>query len=618
MKNLEIRKLFEEFNEKYKEYFLDNETIWKDNLEKVSAYIDTNNKPPSDRDKDEEIKKLGQWLSNKKINYNKNAYIMKEPEIRKLWEEFNEKYKEHFLDNVKKWKDNLEKVSAYIDTNNKPPSEKNKNGEIKKLGLWLRTQKENYNKNAYIMKEPEIRKLFKEFIEKYKEHFLDNETICKESLQKVSQYIDTNNKPPTPYDKDEEIKKLGKWLSHQKQNYNKKTKIMKEPEIRKLFEEFIEKYKEHFLDNETIWKENLQKVSAYIDTNNKPPSESDKNGDIKKLGKWLSHQKTNYNKKAQIMKEPEIRKLFEEFIEKYKEHFLDNETIWKEILQKVSAYIDTNNKPPSEKNKNGEIKKLGAWLGTQKTNYKKETKIMKEPEIRKLFEEFIEKYKEHFKEFVSKNKIVKKSVNIKPKITRESTGDKNKRINSEYQEISRKMSSQNSTTTNDMFKEDKSLWHKYHDFRDLSFKGYDDQDEIPVNKIINYLKTKIKFKLKILDLGCGRNLIQEHFKSSKKFTITGYDHVSYNGSIEADISQLPEEDDTINVCVYSQSLMGSNWKKYLDEGKRVLNYHGEMIISESVERYDMIKEYLNKLKLHIKKDKYYEDKRWFYIHAIKD
>ena len=43
------------------------------------------------------------------------------------------------------------------------------------------------------------------------------------------------------------------------------------------------------------------------------------------------------------------------------------------------------------------------------------------------------------------------------------------------------------------------------------------------------------------------------------------------------------------MCIFSQSLMGSNWKEYLQEAKRVLTYNGEMIISESSERYDKIK-----------------------------
>ena len=169
-----------------------------------------------------------------------------------------------------------------------------------------------------------------------------------------------------------------------------------------------------------------------------------------------------------------------------------------------------------------------------------------------------------------------------------------------------------------MFKSDPRLWEQYHEIRDQSFKGYDEQDEIPNNKILNYLKTKEKHKLRILDLGCGRNLIAESFKTITKFTITGYDHVSYNGSIACDISKLPDADESANVCVYSQSLMGSNWKNYIDEGLRVLAYNGEMIISESMERYEIIKAYIENLGMHIKIDDYNVTKRWFYIHALKN
>ena len=207
---------------------------------------------------------------------------------------------------------------------------------------------------------------------------------------------------------------------------------------------------------------------------------------------------------------------------------------------------------------------------------------MKDENIKTVWEEFINdpKYFKYFK------KRSKKSVIVKPK-TKSNKKSNIVRQKSKYQEISRKMSSQNSANTNNMFDNDSELWHLYHNYRDYSFEGYDNQDEIPVNRIIRYLKSKSRRKLKILDLGCGRNHIYEHFKQNKNVSITGYDHISYNDSIVCDISNLPEEDESINICVYSQSLMGSNWKEYLNEGKRVLNYNGEMIISESIDRYDV-------------------------------
>jgi len=124
--------------------------------------------------------------------------------------------------------------------------------------------------------------------------------------------------------------------------------------------------------------------------------------------------------------------------------------------------------------------------------------------------------------------------------------------------------------------------------------------------------------LRILDLGCGRNLIKKHFENNDRLTITGYDYVSYNGSIACDISKLPDKNESIDICVYSQSLMGSNWKDYINEGFRVLRYNGEMIISESVERYDVIKEYINSQKYCVKSVSYDFTKRWFYLHITND
>jgi hypothetical protein len=49
---------------------------------------------------------------------------------------------------------------------------------------------------------------------------------------------------------------------------------------------------------------------------------------------------------------------------------------------------------------------------------------------------------------------------------------------SNYQKISKKMSSQKSSITKEMFNNNHDLWIEYHDARDFSFQGYDNQDEI--------------------------------------------------------------------------------------------------------------------------------------------
>ena len=86
-------------------------------------------------------------------------------------------------------------------------------------------------------------------------------------------------------------------------------------EIRNKWEKFINEYEEFFKSNEEIWQDNLNKVIEYIKKNNKLPSTEDKNKEIKSLGHWLSHQKQNYKNNKEIMKNEDIRKKWEEFIQ---------------------------------------------------------------------------------------------------------------------------------------------------------------------------------------------------------------------------------------------------------------------------------------------------------------
>jgi len=213
-----------------------------------------------------------------------------------------------------------------------------------------------------------------------------------ETLERVKDYIQINNKIPSTNDKNKDIKRIGIWLSHQKTNYKKELHIMKNPEIKKAFEDFMNEYRDYFKSNKEIWYCNLNNVKKYIQTYNKIPSTHDKNPDIKTLGKWLSYQKTNYNKELHIMKNSEIKKAFEDFMNEYGDYFKSNEEIWYCNLNNVKQYIQINNKRPSEEDKNPDIKRIGKWLSNQKKNYKKEKDIMKNPEIRKEFEDFMNEF----------------------------------------------------------------------------------------------------------------------------------------------------------------------------------------------------------------------------------
>jgi len=415
MKNEEIYNSWTKFITEYEEYFLDNETIWFNKLEKVKKYINENKKRPSSTDKNTDIKVLGTWILNQLKNYKKKAYIMINEEIYNSWTKFITEYEEYFLDNETIWFEKLEKVKKYINENDKRPPKDNKNQEIKELGKWIGTQLMNYKKKVNIMINEEIYNTWTKFITEYKEYFLDNETIWFNKMDKVKKYINENKTRPSSEDKNKEIKELGSWISNQLTNYKKKVDSMINEEIYNTWTKFITEYKEYFLDNETIWFNKMDKVKKYINENKTRPSQYDKNTDIKELSSWISHQLDNYKKKLQIMKNEEIYNSWTKFITDYEEYFLDNETIWFNKLEKVKKYINETKTKPSQYDKNTDIKELSSWISHQLDNYKKKLQIMKNEEIYNSWTKFITDYEEYFldNETIWFNKLekVKKYIN---------------------------------------------------------------------------------------------------------------------------------------------------------------------------------------------------------------
>ena len=147
---------------------------------------------------------------------------------------------------------------------------------------------------------------------------LDRNELWKLKLNKVQEYINLNKKRPP------RSEFLSSFLCHQL-NYYKNNKLNKI--CYDWMTEFLELNEEYFLSNAEIWNDNLIKVQNFINDNNKSPSCSDKNKNIKILGCWLITQKQNYKNKEYNMKNDDIYNKFTEFLELNKQYFISNEEI---------------------------------------------------------------------------------------------------------------------------------------------------------------------------------------------------------------------------------------------------------------------------------------------------
>jgi superfamily II DNA or RNA helicase len=139
---------------------------WDVNLQLLTEYINKYKKRPRDNDRNENVRRLGQWINNQCINYKKKQYNMKNKETLKKWEIFLSEYNKYIKSNEEKWDDNLNLVKNYIKMNKEFLKTKNKE-EIKKLQRWMLRQKKNFSGKVLIMKCEHVRQKYIRFCDEY-------------------------------------------------------------------------------------------------------------------------------------------------------------------------------------------------------------------------------------------------------------------------------------------------------------------------------------------------------------------------------------------------------------------------------------------------------------------
>jgi len=193
------------------------EEIWMKRLEDVKKYIDENGKKPSSYDINKNIKSHGQWIKTQQKNYKYNQFNMKNIKIKNIWIKFMNDYKKYIKDNIELWFDNLKQVIEYININfNLPSSYKDENYIIYKIGNWVKRQKIYYKNNNGTMKNNEIKKAWKDFINNYKIYFISDEQHWNNKLNELTNFVKKNNKIPSKHDNNNDIRSLCYWMEHQK------------------------------------------------------------------------------------------------------------------------------------------------------------------------------------------------------------------------------------------------------------------------------------------------------------------------------------------------------------------------------------------------------------------
>ena len=283
------------------------------------------------------------------------------------------------------------------------------------------------------------------------------------------------------------------------------------------------------------------------------------------------------------MKNDMIRSKWDEFENEYLQNIhkytkeIDNQ------IKRLKIFMDTYNKIPNKRSDDKHEKQLGQKLLYYKGCYKKKTRIMGSLVIRIKWDEFTNEYKKYLnksKKSMTKPKIAKKKQS-------ETQTQGKERVKSEMSILHQKYKTMNSQNLHTHFEEHPDDWEEYHKISKNNEESFPD-DEIPRNKMINYLENLPGKKQKVIaDLGCGFAEINQNFKDNNRFTFHNFDHHSPNEFVtERDIQNTELEDYSIDIAILSLAMWGSNCKDYLKEVYRILDTGGILLIAEAYKRWN--------------------------------
>jgi superfamily II DNA or RNA helicase len=203
------------------------------------------------------------------------------------------------------------------------------------------------------------------------------------------------------------------------------------------------------------------------------------------------------------------------------------------------------------------------------------SKMMPQPET--LFARSLEALKE-WRERVNEGKIV--SINRKDLVfpLRPELVEQIGRTIGDFSEVNRTWSVSKSSTTHDRLKQHPEDWYYYHTLYAEKRKLW---EEIPYIEIAKLIKRK---DFVVADLGCGENLLRKEIPDNK---VLAFDHVAIDETVTAcDVSHLPIGNDTVDVAVFSLSLMGTNYTDYIKEAHRILKPMGFIFIAEPQAKWE--------------------------------
>jgi ribosome modulation factor len=330
--------------------------------------------------------------------------------------------------------------------------------------------------------------------------------------------------------------------------------------------------------------------SIHNKQNRNTPELEQENKDAAKLGNW----KNALKGQGKSICSDEVRDYLDEHLEGWRTEINFDE---KAIEDAKAIVLRKNQRPnllprsirdkenrntPELEQENKDAVKLGHW----KKALKGQGKSICSDEVRDYLDEHLKGWRTIAEEKPPKPKKSMKLKEITTKEPKETPEQRQTRTKSELSVLHQRYKTLTSQNLQKEFQETPDLWHQYHAISEENEKSFP-EESIPRNRIIQEL-TEIKGKRtrSVVDMGCGKAQIADHFANDNRFSFINYDHVSSKENVLVqDISKTGLEDNSVEICILCLAMWGSNCHDYVREAYRILESGGKLYIMEATKRW---------------------------------
>jgi superfamily II DNA or RNA helicase len=148
------------------------------------------------------------------------------------------------------------------------------------------------------------------------------------------------------------------------------------------------------------WAMRLEQTGAFLDRHGRLPSTCAKDPVVKRLGQWVSHQKTNYSEagpeSSKYIMKTSVHAEWTALVARHPLAFESAQATWQRSAGEVEKFVQQNGRLPSHQGNNVIERQLGEWVSKQKKSYAADpatsTRIMRTPEVHTKWTAFIKLY----------------------------------------------------------------------------------------------------------------------------------------------------------------------------------------------------------------------------------